>query len=301
MDAAVQAIPISGPAVESQAKFSGMAWYSDTLILLPKYPDKFGNGSNGAVFTLTKADILAFLDGKIPGPLEPAPVPLVDSGLASRIKGFEGYEAIAVQGNRVYLTVEARPNGMLGYLLSGRIDPGLKEIRIDTSHWVEIPPEANLPNMAYEALLIAGKRIIVFYEANSALANPHPVARSYDANLVFQGDIALPNLEYRLTDITPPNTDGQFWAINTSYPDKSSTATTQDSMAENNGHDQVVERLVELHFTEDGIAMTGRPPIQLLVDSQERNWEGIARLDKRGFLLITDQYPSTILGFVAGP
>ncbi len=29
-----------------------------------------------------------------------------------------------------------------------------------------------------------------------------------------------------------------------------------------------------------------------------RNWEGIVRLENRGFLLMTDKYPETLFGFV---
>ena len=61
-----------------------------------------------------------------------------------------------------------------------------------------------------------------------------------------------------------------------------------------------VERLVELRFTDQGIAPTHRPPIQLeLIDDEHaRNWEGVVRLGRRGMLIATDQYPSTMLAFV---
>jgi len=35
-----------------------------------------------------------------------------------------------------------------------------------------------------------------------------------------------------------------------------------------------------------------------LPGNDARNWEGIVRLDNRGFLLATDKFPTTILGFV---
>lgn len=48
--------------------------------------------------------------------------------------------------------------------------------------------------------------------------------------------------------------------------------------------------------------VTNTPPIQLqLIDGVSRNWEGLVRLDERGFLLITDEFPETILAFVAKP
>ncbi len=67
----------------------------------------------------------------------------------------------------------------------------------------------------------------------------------------------------------------------------------------------MVERQVELQLPADGqgsITLTGAPPIQLkLAEGQvARNWEGLVRLDGRGFLLATDSFPETILAFVDG-
>jgi hypothetical protein len=49
--------------------------------------------------------------------------------------------------------------------------------------------------------------------------------------------------------------------------------------------------------------MSGEPPLQLqlLGDIAPRNWEGLVRLEQRGFLLVTDKYPMTFLGFVPLP
>jgi hypothetical protein len=35
-----------------------------------------------------------------------------------------------------------------------------------------------------------------------------------------------------------------------------------------------------------------------LSDEAARNWEGVVRLEDRGFLLVTDTFPRTLLGFV---
>jgi hypothetical protein len=57
---------------------------------------------------------------------------------------------------------------------------------------------------------------------------------------------------------------------------------------------------VEFRYTNAQISSTSRAPIQLELreDGRARNWEGLVRLDQRGFLLMTDKYPETILGFV---
>ena len=61
----------------------------------------------------------------------------------------------------------------------------------------------------------------------------------------------------------------------------------------------VGERLIEFEFNEDKIQLSGRDPIQIELDEKgARNWEGIVRLDDRGFLIATDKYPEMILGFI---
>jgi hypothetical protein len=58
-------------------------------------------------------------------------------------------------------------------------------------------------------------------------------------------------------------------------------------------------RLLEFRFTSTGITPTGAAPIQLENGlSDARNWEGLTRLDNRGFLLVSDKIPGTALGFV---
>ena len=65
-----------------------------------------------------------------------------------------------------------------------------------------------------------------------------------------------------------------------------------------------IERLLELRLTTDGrIVRTESPPLnlELLPDGECRNWEAVVRLDDRGFLLMTDKYPGTLLAFVPLP
>ena len=62
---------------------------------------------------------------------------------------------------------------------------------------------------------------------------------------------------------------------------------------------EAVERLVEFRVENSQVRITNHPPIQLeQIEEESRNWEGVVRLDNRGFLLITDKYPETIFAFV---
>jgi hypothetical protein len=153
--------------------------------------------------------------------------------------------------------------------------------------------------------------VILFYEANGAAVYPEGRAPVFDRDLNPLEPLALDNLEYRLTDATASDGQGRFWVSNYFFPGDLAILPMADPLAEQFGRGpshataSVVERLVELRLP-DGqgrIALSGTPPVQLrLAEGQvPRNWEGIARLDGRGFLLVTDRYPETILAFAQGP
>ncbi|MBN1180565.1 MAG: hypothetical protein JXD18_15255 [Anaerolineae bacterium] len=298
-------IPLSGPIAAANAEVSGMAWYGDVLILLPQYPGRMADRDDGAVFALPRADIVAFLDGDVDGPLEPVAVPLLAPGLAEGIQDFEGYEAIAFAGERAYLTIEASPGAsMQGYLVTGAITPDVSALRLDPESLVEIDPQAGLSNMSDEALFTVGDVVVTIYEANGANVNPEPVAHRFDAALGVLEAVAFPNVEYRITDATALDADGTFWAINYFWPGDVKLDPAADPLVAAFGvgathaQSETVERLVAFRYDTAGIALVDAPPIQLELAGEARNWEGVVRLDERGFLLVTDKFPQTILGFV---
>jgi hypothetical protein len=301
-------IPLEGEITKRSAEISGLAWYGDDLVLLPQYPERFSFSDDGALFVLFREDILAFLAGKIKGPLKPRRISLVAPGIRRDVPGYEGYEAIAFRGSRVYMTVEAGTRReMMGYLISGRVPQGGQAVMLDPSTLTPVQPRADLGNMSEEALVVSGERVISLYEANGAEVNPGPVAH------VFQGPgrelttIPFPTLEYRVTDATAADEAGRFWVVNFFFwGDRAKLRPRPDALRRLYGagptHTRFhsVERLVELQGRGSRIDRTDRPPIQLelIDDFHPRNWEGVVRLDPHGFLLVTDTYPETLLGFV---
>ena len=296
---AIIPIPINGPLSTPEAEVSGMAWYGEYLIMLPQFPNHFTQpGSDGSIFALPKAEILAFLDGSHTAPLIPIAIPFVAPGLAELIYGFEGFEAIAIAGERAYFTIEAHSGvPMVALLTTARISPDLSRVTLDTSTLVALSPQTLLPNISDETLVVSGEQAITIYEANGKAINANPVAHRFDPATFSLETIPFPNLEYRITDATDIDAAGRFWVINTFTPKDSWLATDID------GKSGAVERLVELQYTQAGITLTDTPPIQLKLGEGEslRNWEALARLDERGFLLMTDKHPSSIFAFVPHP
>ncbi len=304
----VRLIPLTEPAAKAKSEFSGMAWYGDTLILLPQYPERFEGGPQGALLALTRAEIETWLDGTSSAPLNPHPIPLYADGVKESTAVFEGFEAVAFDGDTIYLTIESRGlGGMQGHILRGQIAPDLSRITLDAGSLAKIEPQANLGNLTDEALLVTSDGLLSFYEANGANVNPKPSAHFFDANLNPLESLPTPTLEYRLTDASEMDADGRFWVINYMFPgDADKLKPAADALAARYGQgashaaSQAVERLVQYQLTPQGVVLADRAPIQLelLPDDEARNWEGLVTLPGRGFLLLTDSFPTTLFGFV---
>lgn len=304
----VQTIPLTGELEACNAEISGMAWYGDYLILLPQYPNFFlglGERGDGALFAIPKADLDAYLSGASSAALQAIQIPL-DADGANEITGFEGFEALVFNGDDVYLTIEVRRMGkMSAQVVKGRIAPDLSKVSLDAAIMPEIETQSGISNVSDEALLLVGDELLTIHEANGERVNPAPVAHRLDMDLSVVGTLPLPNIEYRLTDATELDADGRFWAINYFYPGDAAMLPESDPIVEKFGQGEThaasdgVERLLEFSYNAAGIALIDTPPIllKLLDNGDLRNWEGIVRYAD-GFLLATDKYPCTILGYV---
>jgi hypothetical protein len=299
-------IPLSGSITKKKAELSGLAWFGDTLLLLPQYPEKFGP-DEGALFVIPKQSILDYLDGKSRQPIVPSKVVLKAPGLKKSIPDYEGFEAIALWNQTIYMTIESgKDHAMMGYLVSGTLSPELTELVLDTTHVVEIEPAIQMDNRTDEAIFIKHDTIYTIFEVNAAELNSQPVAHVFGLDLTPQGTVHFQGLPYRLTDATA-GTDGKIWVINSLSPGDTELFTSSDPLTEKyyNGTPAVevhqVERLVQLDLSDSGIILADTPPIQIVLGGEARNWEGIVQLDDRGFLLVTDEHPDTIFGFVPMP
>ncbi len=300
-------IPLAGPVADRNAEISGLAWAGENLILLPQYPGVFSEEEAGLLFYLPKDEILSFLDGTRQSPLEPRPIQLVAPELADQIQAFQGFESIGFFNQQAFLTIESGSgNAMMGYLVSGTISPDLSVLLLDTSKLTPIPPQATYENLTDEALLVLDDRVITFYEANGELIVTDPVAHVFDHDLNLTGTLPMSNIDYRLTDTTVAS-GNDFWGINYLFQGDTFMIPFSDPIADTFGKGASqrkypqVERLVRFHYSEEGITLANVAPVSLSLVEDARNWEGLALLDERGFLMATDKFPTTILGFVPFP
>jgi len=304
---AVTLLPLGGPLQDENAELSGLAWYGEHLVMLPQYPG-WQRDSAPCLYTVSKADVLARLENTASGPLEPRCIPFDSGGLEKRIPGFEGYEAIGFVGEQAYLTVETRQGTGKGFLVTGRIAPDLSVLKLEASPQATLPLPAKVANAGFETLVVGGERLLALYEANGARVNQAPAAESFDRSLAPSGKLQLPSIEYRVTDATSMDSAGRFWVMNYSFPGSAHAydpapdpLMARYGTGPTHARKPQVERLIELQVQPTGIVLTARPPLQLRLSSEApRNWEGLVRLDERGFLLVTDKFPGTLLGFVPG-
>ena len=141
-EAPVQLIPIQGEISLPDAEVSGMTWYGDLLLILPQYPENYPSaGGSPSLFAVAKADILDHIDGSATAPLETIRIPINNTQFTGQIPGYEGFEAIAVDGDQVFLSIEANDLGtMRGYLIQGSILEGTSAIDLNHESLVEMSP-----------------------------------------------------------------------------------------------------------------------------------------------------------------
>ena len=303
----VTEIALSGPVADPRAEISGLAWYGDNLILLPQYPNIFDESGDGSLFHLSKAEIVLYLNGAGETPLEPHPIKLIAPDLADQVRNYQGFESIGFSGERAFFTIETGTGAdMQGYLISGTISADLSTLTLDTTKLTEIPPQAISENHTDESILVLEDKVLTFYEVNGDAIVADPVAHVFDYDLNSLGTIPMSNLEYRLTDTALSN-GNIFWGINYFFPGDENLLPENDPILDEFGTGEThaeysqVERLVQFQYSDSGITLLKTKPILLALTEDARNWEGLVVLDERGFLIATDKFPSTILGFVPLP
>lgn len=303
---------LTGAIAYSSSELSGLDWSGDKLFLLPQFPfEMSGNDEYGFLYFINKSDLLNVLNGDADNQLNYSQVKLFADSLEEFNSWGSGYEAIAFKNDRVYLTIESLEGGETdGYIVMGRYYEAENKIVLDKSTLKKIDQEIEIFNYSEETLLVHDSEIITIYEANGKNVNPAPVANVLDTNLSELQHYNLENIEYRITDASKIDSSGNFWVINYFWPgDQEKLNPADDIIIENFGvgkshkNSASVERIINLQILGQKNVLGEKNPVylELQTDGESRNWEGLAKLDDLGFLIITDKFPKTILAFVPFP
>ena len=298
---AVKEIPLKGLITDRQQEMSGMDWYGNNLFLLPE-------NLGGFLFVISKDDIYQSINSNNPNPITPNQISFITPDYSKTIPGFEGFESIAFFGDQFVVTLEAKSDGkMHGYIAWGKINPKTLKAIINDEDLLELPVPTQVKNMTYESALIHENSVILFYEANGKNLRKSAWQHIVSLNDNHSARIDFPNIEYRITDVTKIDHQNKFWAINYLWPgdiDRLNPAedliSAKYGKGETHQSSKAVERLVEFQIQNGAIHLTNQKPLQIqLLEDNSRNWEGLVRLDKKGFLIVTDKFPGSLLRFIS--
>ena len=296
----VEEINLSGLITDPNQEISGMDWYQDKLFLLPE-------NLGGFLFTIPKVEILNSIESNEKAPITPKKTRFKAPDYKSLINGFDGFEAIAFNGNKVFISIEAEHYGQMNsYIIWGDINPSTLDVSIDEDHlkWVDTPIQ--LENISYESLLIYRNDVLMLYEANGSNLQQNVRQAVFSPSNKSITHMDFTNVEYRITDATKIDARNKFWSINYFWPgDKKLLKPDRDRIlgkvraGKSHSNSDAVEHLIEFEIKDNKITISDKEPIQLVLDQDaSRNWESIVRLNDKGLLIATDKYPKMILGFV---
>jgi len=273
-------IPLDGLITDRKQEISGMATYRDNVILLPE-------NLNGYYFYIPFLEITNTLNTG--DTILPVQKTLTTRKLKERYPGLDGFEAIAFNGDDVYIMIEVRiDDKMAGLLIWGTITSLTMEIDIPEENIMLIKPPAQIDNFSFESLTIVDNQLIMIYEANGSKTIARPF--QYVVNL---GDMDInktpfPNIDFRLTDATSV-IDNRFWMINYYWTGDKETLGVPNDVG--------IERLVEFKLGYNGIEQSSSDYITLDNLEDQHNWEGLIRFGN-GFLICTDKWPRMVLGYI---
>jgi hypothetical protein len=286
------------PWSNRETEVSGLAWWGDSLVLLPQYPARVHQ-------QLAVIDSVQLASG---APLTPTHLTLTNPEIVESIPGFEGLEAISFHGEAFAVTVEARQGGdMTGHLVTGTVDAVARTLTFRADCVVPLPMPAQLDNKSFESVVPWQGGWLALYEVNGDME----VADSFG---VFVSDACVaeprdvPSLPYRLTDVAMLDTVGTLAVLNYHWPGETELRSSDETLRTRWGvgtshqHEPHVERIVFWRIGLDGsVVEADRAPVWFSLDADvARNWEGVVGWQE-GFLVVTDKHPGTILARIVPP
>jgi hypothetical protein len=257
-----------------------MTTYKDNLILLPE-------NRNGYYFYIPFDEIMNTL--RTGDKILPVQKTFTTRKLKERYPGLDGFEAIAFNGDNVYVMVEVRIDGkMAGLLIWGSIIPSTMEIDIPEENIMLIKPPAQIDNFSFESLTITDGQLIIIYETNGSKTIDRPFQYVVNLDDMSINKTPFPNIDFRLTDATSV-IDNRFWMINYYWIGDKETLGVPNDVG--------IERLVEFKLGYNGIERSSSEYITLDNLDDPHNWEGLVRFGN-GFLICTDKWPRMVLGYI---
>jgi hypothetical protein len=296
----VTTIPLPKELSDPDKQFSGLFIYSGQLWLLPEC--RLQENQEAALYVIPLQSLDDLINNKATN-IDFKKIPVeglsyMRSKMQLHGQQYEGLEALVLNGNSIYISVETNTPSTEAYLIKGKIFND--RIMLDTSILFPLQKPlkekgVHIYNAGFEAMSLNQNKLHCFFEYNSFKHGNFVYSVDTSLNLA-PGQVPLPAIPFRVSDITMTGNHDAA-AINYFYNGSGKDEVYRPSKEEapyQLVHDSSnffsYSRLINIHFTSNEISWSvkGEFPRQYW----QYNWEGIAAY-KSGYFLINDKYTSS--------
>jgi hypothetical protein len=281
-------------------QFSGMYIYKETLFLMSE--SRLQDNREAKLYAIKTTDIdRKIMDTSFVLPFNKMAIKNLDI-LRDKMNvlgdDYEGLEAIAMEDNEVYLTVETATPSNNCYLLKGILKDSSVELDVKFLSPLPKPIDKNnnhIYNAGFEAIAMVDKTVLSFFEYNWFPEKNLVVAITPTTltSVMYQ----LPTIEkipFRITDITKTSKN-TFTAINYFYKGDGEDAVYRVDKKDK-ANDKLIRdgygyksycRLIKLKYK--NYKFTWESLWEFPVEYMSYNWEAIATY-KDGYFIMNDKY-----------
>lgn len=215
--------------------------------------------------------------------------------LETRNQKYEGLEAMAIQGEDIFFSIETDTPSDSCYLLKGKLNN--HAVILDSIHFLGLPKPKdengkNVYNAGYESLEVKGNQLFAVFEYNYFSKENQLVVVNKDLEPATLEYKTIAKIPFRITDIS--DTKGGFYAINYFFNGGGGDAVYRIDKHEKDyntifadGKWKSYARIVKLIDRKDSFSY------ESIIDLPEKywayNWEGLA-MYKKGFFILNDKY-----------
>lgn len=296
---------------EIKPQLSGLTWHNNRLFVLPQYLNNRGKKLEGELFIYSIAadSIAGVLNREDTALTTCTRVKIINAEKlpADVHEHYEGFEAIVMHGNKVYLTIECKKSGTDNFLLCGRLRKNETEVVLDPKSVIRLPKFDNKFNVGFESLAYNEKHntLTAFYEFNANI--PVNYAYEIDPKSKQIRKITVPFSYFRITDVTGSNDTlfalnynwgGEFLTYLKDYqpnqiPD--SVPETKELLNANASYlNDRTRTFTRIMYLDPSGHSQWKTAVVIGDAKNENNWEGLVRF-KDGFLIISDSNENALL------
>jgi hypothetical protein len=285
-------------------QFSGLAVSAGKLFLLSE--SRLQDNAEAKLYTLNLNDLDRKLaDTTFALPYQKLPIRHLQA-LRAKMQAagqhYEGLEALLIDGEAIYLSVETATPSANCYLLKGRLRADA--VVLDTTFLVPIAKPlaadgSHIYNAGFEALAASKKQLFAFFEFN-LFPGQNYVYEFDERRLPMKSaptQLPLTKVPFRITDVTAAGLQ-HFTAINYFFKGEGEDAVyrtppddpTNTPLITNAHGFKNYCRLIDIELKDN--AFTWRPLWEFPEQFRGYNWEGLAAY-KDGYFILNDKYTPT--------